>query len=212
MLDTVWQDLKHGARMLVKNPGFTLVAILSIAIGVGANTAMFSLADGLVLRPLQVPRPGEVVAVSAIAPRADALFVNNRAMSYRDYVDVRDVAQSFEGLLAHRVLVTSFADARDQPAHRALGLAGTGNFFSVLGLQPAHGRFFLPDEDRVPGSKAVIVLAHETWVDRFGGDPAVLDRRVRLGGAAAACSVWQWPTPAYGSRVNCPWSATSGSA
>ena len=72
MLETFWQDVKHGVRMLVKNPGFTLVAVISIAIGVGANAAMFSVADGLLLRPLQVPRPGEIVAVSATSPRASA--------------------------------------------------------------------------------------------------------------------------------------------
>ena len=89
MVDGLLQDLKHGARMLVKNPGFTLVAVASIAIGVGANAAMFSLADGLVLRPLPVPHGDDVVSVSAIAPRAnDAFFSSDSGVSYPDYVDL----------------------------------------------------------------------------------------------------------------------------
>jgi macrolide transport system ATP-binding/permease protein len=182
MIDGFLQDLRHGARMLVKNPGFTLVAVASIAIGVGANAAMFSVADGLVLRPLQVPRAGEIVAVSAIAPRAGESITSNRLLSYPDYVDLRDRAQSFEDLLAYNVTVDSFATSRDQPAQTRLGLVVSGNFFDVLQLQPAVGRFFRLDEDQVPGRDAVIVLAHETWVDQFGSDPAVLGRQMRLGG------------------------------
>jgi len=183
MIDGFLQDLKHGARMLVKNPGFTFIAMISIAIGVGANAAMFSLADGLVLRPIQAPRAGEIVSVSAIAPRVnETVFVGNTGLSYPDYVDLRDGAQSFTGLMAYRVLVTSFADRRDQPAQTKLGLGVSGNFFDVLELQPAIGRTFRPDEDRVPGRDAVVVLAYETWADEFGSDPAVVGRQIRLGG------------------------------
>src|SRR5262245_38691506 len=102
MIEGFLQDLRHGARMLVKNPGFALVAVASIAIGVGANAAMFSLADGLVLRPLPVPRPNQVVSITAIAPRAnDAVFIANTRLSYPDYVDVRDRARSFAGVAAY---------------------------------------------------------------------------------------------------------------
>jgi putative ABC transport system permease protein len=182
MIESIFQDLKHGARMLVKNPGFTLIAVASIAIGVGVNAAMFSLADGLVLRPLQVPRADDIVAVRTTAPSATQSFVSTRLLSYPDYVDVRDRAQSFDGLLAYSVAVASFATSRDQPAQTKLGLIVSGNFFDVLQLQPALGRFFRPDEDRVPGRDAVIVIAHETWADQFGSDPAVVGRQMRLGG------------------------------
>src|SRR6185503_7195274 len=115
MIEGIVQDLRHGARMLVKNPGFTLIAILSIAIGVGANSAMFSLADGLVLRPLPVPRADQVVSISAIAPRAsEVFFLANNRISYRDYIDLRDRAQSFGGLTAYTVTFASFATGRDQ--------------------------------------------------------------------------------------------------
>jgi ABC-type antimicrobial peptide transport system permease subunit len=183
MFDGILQDLKHGARMLVKNPGFSLVAIASIAIGVGANAAMFSLADGLVLRPLPVPRGNDVVAVSAIAPRAnEVFFTSDSGVSYPDYADLRGSAQSFSGLLAYNVVVTSFADRRDQAAQSKLGLAVSANFFDVLELQPALGRTFRADEDRVPGRDAVVVLAYETWADLFGSDPAAVGKQVRLGG------------------------------
>ena len=183
MLRGIFQDLKHGARMLVKNPGFSLVAIASIAIGVGANAAMFSLADGLVLRPLPVPRGNDVVSVSAVAPRAsEVFFSSDSGISYPDYVDLRGNAQSFSGLLAFNVVVTSVADRRDQAAQSKLGLAVSGNFFDVLELQPALGRTFRADEDRVPGRDAVVVLAYETWADQFGADPSVVGRQIRLGG------------------------------
>ena len=183
MIESILQDLKHGARMLVKNPGFTLVAVVSIAIGVGANAAMFSLADGLVLRPLPVPRGNEVVSLSAIAPRAnEAVFIADTGISHPDYLDLRDGTKSFTGLAAYNVLVASFADQRDEPAQTKLGLGVSGNFFDVLELQPALGRTFRPDEDRVPGRDAVVVLSHGTWTDQFGSDPSVIGRQIRIGG------------------------------
>jgi len=175
-------DLKHGVRMLLKNPGFTLVAVLSIAIGVGANAAMFSVADGLVLRPLQVPRPNDVLGINGIAPRTGDAFLTNRLFSHPDYRDLRQQAQSFTGVLAYNVLITSFAKQPNEPAQSKLGFAVSGNFFDVLEVRPALGRFFLPDEDRVPGRDAVVVLSHSTWADQFGSDPTVIDRRIRLGG------------------------------
>jgi putative ABC transport system permease protein len=178
----IFNDLKHGIRMLLKNPGFTLVAVLSIAIGVGANAAMFSVADGLVLRPLEVPRPNDVVGINGIAPRTGETFVTNRLFSHPDYVDLRQQARSFTGVLAYSVVITSFAKQPNEPAQSKLGFAVSGNFFDVLELRPALGRFFLPDEDRVPGRDAVIVLSHATWADQFGSDPTVIDRRIRLGG------------------------------
>jgi macrolide transport system ATP-binding/permease protein len=178
----MFRDLQHGLRVLTKNPGFTIIAVVSIAIGVGANAAMFSLADGLVLRPLRVPRSSEIVAVSATAPRVGADFVSGGGLSRPDYLDLRDRAGSFSGLLAYSTMVSGFANSQDEPPQSMLGLAVSGNFFDVLGLQPALGRFFLPDEDRVAGRDAVMVIAHDVWTDRFGADPMILGRHVSLGG------------------------------
>jgi predicted permease len=183
MIESIFQDLKHGARMLVKNPGFTLIAIASIAIGVGANAAMFSMADGLVLRPLPVPRGDQVVSVAAIAPRAnETVFLTNGRLSHLDYLDVRDRAKSFAGLTAYTVTFASFATGRDQVAQSRLGLAVSGNFFDVLEVRPVLGRAIRPDEDLVPGRDAVVVIAYSTWAEQFGSDPDVIGRQVRLGG------------------------------
>jgi putative ABC transport system permease protein len=181
MVESVLQDLKHGARMLVKNPGFSLVAIVSIAIGVGANAAMFSVADTLVLRPLTVPRASEIVTVAAVVPRAGFTPPQSTALSYPDYIDVRDQAQSFASLVAYRLVVATFAARLDDVARRAFGIAVSGNLFDTLGVQPAMGRTFGIDEDR-PGHDPVVVLDHETWVREFAGDSAVLGRIIRIGG------------------------------
>ena len=177
MIDTIWQDLRHGARMLIKNPGFTVIAVISIAIGVGANAAMFSLADGLVIRPLPVTRPGDVLTVAGIGPAG----IGNAPLSYPEYVDVRDQSRSFSGVVAYSLVVTSFVTRPDEPAQRRAGMAVSGNYFDAMGLRPALGRWFRSDEDQVPGRDAVIVLDYDEWQQRFAGDPAIVDRHLRVG-------------------------------
>jgi predicted permease len=179
MLETIWQDLRHGTRMLAKNPGFSLVAILSIAIGVGANAAMFSVADGLMLRPLPIPDPNGLLTVSATLPTGE---VRSGGNSYPDYADLRDRAQSFEGLAAVDGVSVAFARRRDESARGTFGLAVSANFFDVLRVRPALGRTFLPDEDRVAGRDAVVILSHETWTQQFDADPSIVGREVRLTG------------------------------
>jgi predicted permease len=183
MLERVWHDVRHGVRMLRKSPGFTIVAVLSIAIGIGLNAAMFSVADALALRPLQVPQSSDVVAVTtAIPQQSDAFIPSGRLASYRDYVDLKDRTQSFAGLLAYSVTITSFADRADEPPQKRLGLVVSGNFFDVLRVPATMGRTFVPDEDRVPGRDAVVVLAFDTWRQQFAGDPAIVGRHVHVGG------------------------------
>ena len=179
MVPGLFQDLKHSARMLVRNPGFTLVAILSIAIGVGANAAMFSLADALVLRPLPVPQPGGIVTVAAV-PSAQGL--RNPAMSYPDYVDVREGTRSFERLAAYQLVAVGFATAKDELAQRRVGVASSENLLDASGVTARLGRWFRADENAVAGRSPVVVLAYDTWSDQFGSDPSVIDRRVFLSG------------------------------
>jgi len=171
------QDLRHSARMLIKNPGFTLIAILSIAIGVGANAAMFSVADGLVIRPLPVPRAGEVMTINAL------LAAGGRAsqFSYPEYIDLRDQTRSFNGLVAYELVVTTFINRPDEPAQRRAGMTVSGNYFEAMRVRPALGRFFRADEDLVPGRDAVIVLDYDEWQQRFAADPTIVDRRIRVG-------------------------------
>lgn len=178
MIETAWQDLRHGARMLAKTPAFSLIAILSIAIGVGANAAMFSVADGLILRPLPVPDANGLVTVSATLPTGEV----RSGISYPDYTDLRDRARSFEGLAASRGLFASIARERGETAQGTFGRAVSGNYFNLLRIEPALGRGIAADEDRVPGRDAVVVLSHETWSQQFGADPHLVGRDIRLSG------------------------------
>lgn len=178
----MWQDLNHSIRMLLKNPGFSLVAMISIAIGVGANAAMFSLADTLVLRPLTIPRASEFVTVAAVVPKSGFASPTAFALSYPDYEDVRDEARSFSALVAFRLIAASFADRADQPAQRKFGMAVSGNLFDTLGVQPIHGRAIGIDDDRVVGRDPVVVLDNELWRQQFAADPGIVGRRIRLGG------------------------------
>src|ERR671922_494337 len=112
---TLWQDLRYGFRMLAASRGFTTVAVLSLAIGIGANSAIFSFADALLLRPLPVARPGEVFTVGSPAS-LEALNASSLVSSYRDYVDIRDRSRSFEGLAAFTYLTAGFAsDPKNSP-------------------------------------------------------------------------------------------------
>ena len=179
MIAGVVQDLRHSARMLRKSPGFACVAIASIAIGVAANATMFSVADALVLRPLSVPRPGDVITVSAV-PSTQGL--RNPSMSYRDYVDVRRGTRSFDGLAAYQLLAVAFATTPDELAQRKVGVAASENLLETTGITPRMGRWFRADENQIAGRNPVVVLAYDTWRDQFGADPTVVDRRVRLSG------------------------------
>ena len=178
-VERMWQDLTHGYRMLRKNPGFTLVAVASLAIGIGANCAMFSLADALLLRPMPALRPGEVVTVgTAQSLQGFSALV----ASYRDYVDLRDQSKSFGGLAAFAEGTFGFATQADALPQIKLGTFVTGNFFPVMGVEPELGRAFRPEENVVPGRDAVMILDHDTWEKEFAGDRGVLGRKVRING------------------------------
>jgi len=172
-------DLRLGGRMVLKNPVFACVAIVSIAIGVGANAAMFSVADGLVIRPLPVPRPGEVVTVSGVLPDA----ARNTPLSYPEYEAIRDQSRSLTSVVAYQLVVTTFVTRPDQPAQRRAGMGVSGNYFDAMEVRPALGRWFRADEDQVPGRDAVIVLDYDEWQQRFAADPAIVNRRLRVGPA-----------------------------
>jgi predicted permease len=187
VLESVWNDLRYGARMLAKTPGVTCIAVLSIALGIGVNAAMFSMADGLALRPLQVPDADGVVAVTGSTDQErDAVFGSDSGISYPDYLDLRDRSRTFTGLVAYDDLFVSLADRADEPPRGAFGLAVSGNFFDVLRLTPALGRTFVPGDDRMPARDAVVVLAHDTWTSRFGADPHIVGHHLRLGGVDVA--------------------------
>lgn len=171
------RDGRHAVRGLRSHPVFALVSVLSLAIGIGANCAAFSFADALLLRPPAIPDPWGVLTVGSAASISPDLDLS---ASYPEYVDLRDRNTSFSGLvaLAEAAVVASLdASATPRPT---IGLLVSSNFFSVLGVSPHLGRVFRADEDDVPGRDAVVMLGHELWEERFGSDPAVLGRTIRL--------------------------------
>ena len=179
MLETLWRDIRHGALMLVRNPGFAAVAMLSIAVGVGANAAMFSVADGLVLRPLPVASPGRILSIMATSTGTG---FRNPNLSAAEYVDVRDRSRSFDGVVAYTLAPASFAVSREQTAQRKVGMAVSGNLFDAMGVRPAYGRAFRADEDQAGRPVPVVVLDHDEWVRSFGSNPGVVGSNIRIGG------------------------------
>jgi len=180
-IERLWQDIQYGCRMLASSPGFTTVAVLSLAMGIGANCAIFSFADALVLRPLPVARPGEVFTVGSTTA-VEAFGVSSIVSSYPDYVDIRDRSHSFEGLSAFNYVTAGFATDRAATAKLKMGMLVSGNLLEVMHVTPALGRAFRPEEDQVPGRDAVVIIGHVLWEQEFASDPAVLGRRIELDG------------------------------
>jgi predicted permease len=177
-LEHTLQDLRHGLRMLLRTPVLSAICIVSIAFGTGANVAVFSMADALLLRPLTVPNPTDVITVGTRALRGT--FYRTVA-SYRDYLDMRDRAGSFAGLAAYTYESAAIAPrASDAPRVRFLAFV-SDNFFAVLGVELQLGRGFLPDEDGKAGRGAVAVISDALWRGSYGADPAILGRRIHVG-------------------------------
>lgn len=175
--EMIWRDVVHGVRMFAKNPGFTLTCVLSLAFGTGANVAMFSVADALLFRPLPVPRPREIVTVGSEHNTSDFTYVGT---SYPNYIDIRDQSRSFQGLAAYSSFVAGFAAHPGEVATVRRCVAVTGNFFEVMDVKPLLGRTFRPEEDRVGGRDAVIVLSYPLWQE-LGADPNIIGRTVEIG-------------------------------
>ena len=176
------QDIRFALRMLVKNRTFTLVAILSLAIGIGANSAMFSFADGLLLRPLPVRKPSDVVTVEGTTVNLNRAGFGGGNLSFRDYVDYRDRNKSFAGLIAYTMVPFGFSPRPEALPEVKYGLLVSGNLFQAMGVQPILGRDFRLDEDQEPGRDAVVILGYDFWQSQFKGDRDVIDRVIRLNG------------------------------
>jgi len=176
-LETLWQDIRYGLRILRKSPGFTCVAVLTLALGIGANTTMFSLADALLFRPFPVAEPSGLVALMRQkVGQADYYS----SFSYPDYQDFRGQTKVLSGLAAYSSVTVSITINGE--ASRINGEIVSGNYFAVLGISPALGRAFLPEEDRGEGVHPVIVLSADFWRRRFNADRAILGRSLTLNG------------------------------
>ena len=140
-LEQLWQDVKYGCRMLASSPVFTIVSVLSLAIGIGANCAIFSFADALLLRPLPVARPGEVVTVGSTAS-FEALSASSLVSSYPEYVDIRDAARASKDWRRSSHVTVGFTSDPKAPPKLKMGMLVSDNLFSLMGVEPAIGRAF----------------------------------------------------------------------
>ena len=169
----MFKELQYAARTLWKRPGFLLIGVMTLALGIGANTAMFSLVNTVLLRSIPVERPDEVVAVN-MRRKDDSMS----ALSYPNYVDFRDRNEVLSGFLVYRFVPLSLS--RSGANERIWGYEVSGNYFDVLGVKPIHGRTFLPEEDKTRLTHPVVVLSYEGWQRRFAGDPGVVGRDILL--------------------------------
>ncbi|HMG06630.1 MAG TPA: ABC transporter permease, partial [Chthoniobacterales bacterium] len=171
-MQTLFQDLRYGSRQLLKRPGFTLLAIISMALGIGANTAIFSLVDTVAFRPLPVRNASELQELyGTLHNGADYTL-----QSYLNYKDYRDRNQVFSGLIAYRIAVASLSHNGNN--ERVWGTMASANYFDVLGVPPLLGRGFLLEEDQTPKSHPVVVLSYGCWQKRFASDPSIVGRTV----------------------------------
>jgi predicted permease len=174
-MERLWQDLRYSLRALRRSPAFTAAAVASLALGIGANTLIFTFLNSLFLKSLPVAAPDRLVALYAKDLEKQDLI----ALSYPDFLDLRREAGGiFSGLAAYRN-VSLVLSGNGDPAQLP-GVVVSANYFDVLGVRPARGRFFLPEEDGATGSHPVAVLSHALWQSRFGSDPGIVGRVVRL--------------------------------
>jgi putative ABC transport system permease protein len=174
-MGSLLQDIQYGLRTLQKNPGFTAVAILTLALGIGANTAIFSLVDSFLLRPLPVKDPQQVITLAYQLKGGQMINI----FSVPDYRDIREqTGKVFSDLLTYQVSLDGLSV--NGKADRIVTNYVAGNFFSMLGIKPAIGRFILPSEEDI--ATPVLVLGHSYWMTRFGGDPGILGTKVSING------------------------------
>ena len=174
-MDSLWQDLRYAVRLFARSPGVTATAVLALALGIGANSAIFSLVNGVLLRPLPGVQDADQVVTLEPAQNGRAQY----SFGYPDYVDYRDHNSSFAGLAAHCGTPLSFNNGAPE---RLRGDLVTGNYFSVLGVIPAAGRMIAPEDDDQPGAHAVAVLSYGFWLRAFGGDAEAVGRGIKLNG------------------------------
>lgn len=179
----MWNDLRYGLRTLRRSPVFTLVAVASLALGIGANTAIFSLLNQVMFRMLPVREPERLVVLHTEGPSRegwDSRDNDETAFSYPMYKSLRDRNQVFDGVIARSSGQASVSYRGE--TERAYAELVSGNFFDVLGVRPAAGRFFVPEEDGAPGAHAVVVLSYGYWSRRFAANPQIVGAQINING------------------------------
>ncbi|HKP10645.1 MAG TPA: ABC transporter permease, partial [Blastocatellia bacterium] len=173
-METLLQDLRYGLRMLIKRPGFTFVAVVALALGIGANTAIFSIINAVLLRPLPYAEPERLVNVWATRPQRG---LTQNSASYPDFADWRDQNDVFEYIAAYNF--TDFTLTGDDNPARVSGLIVSADLFPMLGAQAATGRVFTRDDDK-NGSPLTVILSHKLWEQRYHSDPSIVGTSLTL--------------------------------
>jgi predicted permease len=180
---TLLQDIRYGARVLIKSPGFLVAAVISLALGIGANATIFTMINTIFLQPLPVERPAELMSVYGTDTNnaSNALLGQFMPLSYPNYVDYKNQNAAFSELGAYSFpnQVSLNSGSKPEPANVQLV---SGNYFSALGVRAALGRTFLQDEDKAPGTSSVAVLDYKFWQRRFGGNPGIVGDTIRVNG------------------------------
>jgi predicted permease len=177
MLADFLSDVLYGLRMMRKNTGFTAIAVLTLALGIGLNSAIFSLVNAVLFKPLPVESPDELITVWN---RENDDFITHTPMAYLDYQDLRDSNRTLESLSAYSMM--PLAVDRGDESEMVIGQIATENYFHMLGVRPALGRTFLPEESKQRAANPYVVLHHAAWQRRFGGDPTIVGKTMRLNG------------------------------
>jgi predicted permease len=175
-MQTLWQDMRYGLRMLAQSPGFTAVAILTLALGIGANTALFSVVNGVLLNPLTYPQPGQLVAINAKTPGA-----MKGPITYLNFLDWQRDTRTFSSMAMYRNQDYNFIGTGE--GERLSGYMVSAGFFSTLGVEPILGRTFRAHDDR-PGAAPVVILGGGFWKRKFGSSPGIVGKSVTLNGTS----------------------------
>ena len=174
-METLRRDLKYGLRTLVTNRGVTAIAVLTLALGIGANTTVFTMLKGIVLRPL----PGVRAADELVVLLTTSIGGEHGPMNYHDYVDVRDRSDALDGVAG--TFPVALTISRGENAERVWGELVTGNLFRVLGVTPVLGRLLTDEDDRAPRGQPVVVISYALWQRKFKGDPGVIGQPLQVG-------------------------------
>ena len=174
-MDSFLQDLKYGCRMLLKRPGFTLVAVLSLTLGIGANTTIFTIAKALFLQTVPVKEPNRLIVVYGSRQRGKQQFVPSSYLNHQDFKEKNDVFSGYS--------IVILIGGSMKISGKDIGVFSplvSGNFFDVMGVQPALGRGFRPDEDGAPGAHPVAVISYALWNRQFGADPNIIGKQIEI--------------------------------
>ena len=174
-METLLKDARYGLRMLIRSPGFTVVALLSLALGIGANTAIFSMISAFLFAPLPVKQPSQLVSIFT----TDTKNPGPMPTSHLNFIDYRDKNEAFTDMFAYTGAGVSFSSPGGE-SKNLFAQVVSGNYFDVLGVRAEQGRTFIPDEDRTPGTHPVVVLSYACWQRDFGGDTGIVGKTISL--------------------------------